>query len=44
MIDDYRGVPVLSAYAPLNVYGKKWAIIAEIDKDNANRYKEFFSK
>ncbi|NPA55127.1 MAG: methyl-accepting chemotaxis protein, partial [Epsilonproteobacteria bacterium] len=35
IIDDYRGVPVLSAYAPIDVYGKKWAIIAEIDKAEA---------
>ena len=40
IIDDYRGVPVLSAYAPLNVYGKKWAIIAEIDKDEALEAKD----
>ena len=35
IINDYRGVPVLSSYAPINVYGNKWAIIAEIDKDEA---------
>jgi len=35
IIDDYRGVPVLSAYAPINVYGKRWAIIAEIDEEEA---------
>jgi len=35
IINDYRGVPVLSAYAPLKVYNKHWAIIAEIDKDEA---------
>ena len=33
IINDYRGVPVLSSYAPINVYGNKWAIVAEIDKD-----------
>jgi len=35
IINDYRGVPVLSAYAPLNVYGNRWAIIAEIDEAEA---------
>ena len=35
IINDYRGVPVLSAYAPLNVYGNRWAVIAEIDKSEA---------
>jgi methyl-accepting chemotaxis protein len=31
IIDDYRGVPVLSAYAPMAINGVDWAIIAEID-------------
>ena len=35
IINDYRGVPVLSAYAPIDVYDKKWAIIAEIDEEEA---------
>lgn len=35
VIDDYRGTPVLSAYAPFNVLGLNWAIIAEIDKAEA---------
>ncbi len=35
IIKDYRNVDVLSAYAPIDVYGDKWAIIAEIDKDEA---------
>ncbi|MGD9732483.1 MAG: ATP-binding protein [Desulfamplus sp.] len=35
IITDYRGVEVLSAYAPLNIFNTKWAIIAEIDKDEA---------
>lgn len=29
---DYRGIPVLSAYGPLEFMGTKWAIMAEIDK------------
>jgi methyl-accepting chemotaxis protein len=33
---DYRGVPVLGAYAPLTVYGLSWAIVAKIDKAEAD--------
>jgi methyl-accepting chemotaxis protein len=29
---DYRGVPVLSAYAPLSWHGVTWAVLAEIDQ------------
>ena len=32
---DYRGIPVLSAYAPLNIKGINWAIMSEIDKSEA---------
>ena len=32
---DYRGVPVLSAYAPLNIKGVNWTILAEIDQSEA---------
>jgi methyl-accepting chemotaxis protein len=32
---DYRNIPVLSAYAPLNIQGVKWAIISEIDEAEA---------
>jgi methyl-accepting chemotaxis protein len=31
VIKDYRGVEVLSAYAPLEVAGLKWGILAQID-------------
>ncbi|MDM8540061.1 methyl-accepting chemotaxis protein [Desulfococcaceae bacterium HSG9] len=31
VIIDYKGNPVLSAYAPLEIKGLKWAILAEID-------------
>ena len=31
IIDDYRGVPVLSSYAPINLKTLKWAILSEID-------------
>lgn len=32
---DYRGVPVLSAYRPLNIPGLKWVIMSEIDEEEA---------
>ena len=32
---DYRGVDVLSAYAPLEIAGLNWAILAEIDESEA---------
>ncbi len=35
IIKDYRGIPVLSAYAPFNVLGLNWSIIAEIDEAEA---------
>lgn len=31
IIDDYRGDPVISAFAPLEIEDFKWSIIAEID-------------
>ncbi|NET48733.1 MAG: hypothetical protein F6K09_08405 [Merismopedia sp. SIO2A8] len=35
IITDYRGVPVLSSYAPLRLQGLRWAILAEIDQTEA---------
>ena len=36
LIDDYRGVSVLSVYHTLDVFGQaKWALIAEIDESEA---------
>jgi serine phosphatase RsbU (regulator of sigma subunit) len=32
---DYRNVPVLSAYRPLNINGMHWVIMSEIDEDEA---------
>ncbi len=32
IIDDYRGVKVVSAYEPFNFKGVRWALIAEIDE------------
>ncbi|NEQ98014.1 MAG: hypothetical protein F6K30_15065 [Cyanothece sp. SIO2G6] len=37
LIRDYRGVPVLSTYAPLRVRGLDWVIVAEIDQAEAFR-------
>lgn len=33
LIDDYRGVKVLSAYDKINIDGLNWAIITEMDED-----------
>jgi len=35
IIDDYRGVPVLSAYTPLNFKSVDWVLLVEIDKKEA---------
>lgn len=35
VVEDYRGVEVLSAYAPLEILGANWAIVAEIDASEA---------
>ena len=35
IIEDYRGVNVLSSYQPFSINGIEWAIIAEIDEDEA---------
>ncbi|MDH5360463.1 MAG: methyl-accepting chemotaxis protein, partial [Gammaproteobacteria bacterium] len=34
---DYRGVPVLSAYAPVNIPGVNWGILSELDVEEAHR-------
>ncbi len=34
---DYRNIPVLSAFAPVAIDGVNWAILAEIDQDEAFR-------
>ncbi|SOB59163.1 Methyl-accepting chemotaxis protein [Pseudodesulfovibrio profundus] len=33
---DYNGQPVLSAYAPIDVLGHRWALLAEIDEAEVN--------
>ena len=40
IVDDYRGVPVLSAYQPFDWIGIKWAVVAEFDVDELNRSSE----
>ncbi len=34
---DYRGVPVMSAYAPLRTHGMDWIILAEMDMAEINQ-------
>ncbi|HLP11149.1 MAG TPA: SpoIIE family protein phosphatase [Flavobacteriales bacterium] len=38
---DYRDVPVLSAYRPLNIKGMHWVIMSEIDEEEA--FQEVYS-
>ena len=35
IIEDYRRIPVLSAYAPVNIPDVQWAILSEIDEAEA---------
>jgi len=35
IVKNYRGVKVLSSFAPVNILGKRWAIIAEIEEAEA---------
>ena len=35
IFEDYRGVPVLSSYKPLEIQDMNWVILSEIDKDEA---------
>jgi len=35
LITDYRNTPVLSAYAPIDIFGTRWALLAEIDEAEA---------
>lgn len=35
IVDDYRGIKVLSSFAPLNVKGLDWAVLSEMDLDEA---------
>ena len=38
IIKDYRDISVLSSYSWVNIYDKRWAIIAEIDEDEGLAY------
>ena len=38
IIKDYRGIEVLSSFAPLNIQGLNWIILSEIDKKEAFIY------
>ncbi len=35
IVDDYRGISVLSSYTPLAIPGVRWVMLAEIDGDEA---------
>ena len=35
LINDYRGLPVLSAYGPLDLFGTRFAVLAEQDESEA---------
>lgn len=35
IFNDYRNVPVLSAYGPVNVLNQQWAVLSEIDEEEA---------
>jgi signal transduction histidine kinase len=35
IVDDYRGIPVLSSFTPLNIPGVKWVMVAEMDASEA---------
>ncbi|MCH8967116.1 MAG: methyl-accepting chemotaxis protein, partial [Planctomycetes bacterium] len=35
IIIDYNGNPVLSAYTPIDIFGTRWALLAEIDESEA---------
>ena len=35
IVDDYRGIKVLSSYSPLSVKGLDWAVLSEMDLDEA---------
>lgn len=35
IIEDYRGVKVLSSYTPVEIFGEKWGMVVEIDEEEA---------
>jgi len=34
-LNDYRGEPVISAYSPIEIFGLQWALLSEIDQQEA---------
>jgi len=47
IIDDYRGVKVISSFEPFDIFGHSWIIIAEIDEDEVvsihyQKYKRYY--
>jgi class 3 adenylate cyclase len=44
IVDDYRGVPVLSSYAPLRIPDVSWVILSEIDAEEAYAPIEAFGR
>lgn len=44
IVDDYRGIEVLSSYAPLSIADVDWAILSEIDAEEAFAPQTRFSR
>jgi len=44
VVQDYRGVSVLSSYTPLQIPGLKWAILSEIDHSEAHQELHAFKR
>jgi len=40
VVEDYRGIPALSVYAPVNFGGQPWIVLAEIDRDEVLQQRE----
>jgi methyl-accepting chemotaxis protein len=40
IVKDYRGIDVLSVYAPVNFGGQQWILLAEIDRDEVLSQRE----
>jgi len=36
IVDDYRGIPVVSAYGPIEFLGTTWAVMAEVDLEEVD--------
>ncbi|MGI9407477.1 MAG: adenylate/guanylate cyclase domain-containing protein, partial [Hyphomicrobiaceae bacterium] len=44
VVQDYRGIPVLSSYTPLDVEGMRWVLLAEIDEAEALKPQQEFQR